>query len=74
MIKKIALLPLLFLSTFVSMAQNDLVVKGILTNNTEHKIVYLENILSQKDLDSSAIEQTGSFTLKTKIEKSDFYS
>jgi peroxiredoxin len=54
-------------------AQNEVVIKGKLVKNLDYTKVYLENIIAQKEIDSTNIDKEGNFTLKTKIDKSDFY-
>jgi peroxiredoxin len=73
MIKKIQFLLFSFLIAYGSLAQNVLTIKGKILNNIGYKIVNLENILSQTDLDSGVIDESGIFEIKVNIEKSDFY-
>lgn len=73
MIKKIQFLLFSFLIAYGSLAQNVLTIKGKILNNFGYKIVNLENILSQTDLDSGVIDESGVFEIKVNIEKSDFY-
>jgi peroxiredoxin len=72
--KKILLTLLLFNFSLLGLfAQNELTIKGVLTNNQGFDKVYLEDIIRQTDLDSAIIDESGNFNFKSNIEKSDFY-
>ncbi len=71
--KKILLLALLTLFILNTNAQNELLITGKIINNQGFKMVYLEDIIKQTDLDSATIDESGNFNFKSNIEKSDFY-
>jgi len=73
MTKKIFLLTFIFIYGFLVMAQNEISIKGHLLNNNNFKMAHLEDIIKKVDLDSGIINDKGEFTIKAKIEKSDFY-
>ena len=54
-------------------AQKEVSIKGKLSNNLGFTEVFLENIISQIDLDSADVKIDGTFSMKSKIEKGDFY-
>jgi len=54
-------------------AQKEVAISGKLLKNPDFVKVYLEDIIKQIDLDSAAIDESGSFNMKLQIEKSDFY-
>jgi len=74
MITKIILqLFVILFFTIEVFAQKEVTIKGKLTNNLGFTEVFLENIISQTDLDSADVKIDGTFNMKSKIEKGDFY-
>ncbi len=68
----IQLIVLLFFTIGV-FAQKEVTIKGKLVNNLGFTEVYLENIIAQTDLDSADVKIDGTFSMKSSIEKGDFY-
>jgi len=56
-----------------AIAQKEVTIKGKLINNLGFTEVFLENIIAQTEIDSADISIEGTFIMKSKIEKSDFY-
>jgi len=54
-------------------SQKNITIDGKLVNNLGFTEVFLENIIAQTDIDSADVTKEGTFTLKAKIDKSDFY-
>jgi peroxiredoxin len=73
MTTKIFILIFIFSGFFTISAQNELLIKGRLINNTTFKKAYFEKVIDKSVLDSGIINENGEFNLKTKIEKSDFF-
>lgn len=71
--KKILLVFITLLFAYVSNAQKEVIIKGKMLNNSAYQKVYLENIILQTDIDSAAVNAAGEFSMKTNLEKSDFF-
>ena len=73
--KKIITNILLITFAFVSItsAQNNVSIKGKITDNKQFKKVYLENPFTKKTVAESNINDKGNYSLKTKIPNTNFY-
>jgi len=63
---------LILLVGFNAFAQKEITINGTIVNNTTFTKIVLEDIVKQKNIDSTTIVNN-KFTIKTKITKSDFF-
>jgi len=71
--RKYTILFLIICSALAISAQKATLIKGTIANNTEFKIIYLENILSEEITDSAEVSSNGKYKFKVDIAESDFY-
>lgn len=64
---------MILLSTSILFSQKDIKIAGVITNNTEFKEVFIEDIMKQEVLTSSRIDSNGKFSLSAKLDKTNFY-
>lgn len=61
------------LASITSQAQKLTTIKGTITNNKSTKTIYLEHILTNQVIDTSAITDLGEYEFSAQIKESDFY-
>lgn len=60
-------------ASITSQAQELTTIKGTITNNASTKTIYLEHILTNQVIDTSAITDLGEYEFSAQIKESDFY-
>ena len=61
------------ISPSVMFSQNNIEIKGVVTNNTEFEEVFVEDVITQTIVTSARIDTKGKFSLSAKIEETDFF-